>query len=95
MIEGKLHILCGCAHPGILNMVCHVHQVLGLPVKAVFGGTHLSEADQKRIEETVSELCSMGLEIIGFSHCSGLQAEQAVHGDVRGCHLGTGDCIFL
>ena len=95
VMQDQLHILCGCAHPGILNMVCHVHKVLGRPVRAVLGGTHLSEADGTRISATIDELRAMGLEIVGFSHCSGRQAEQAIDGTLRGCHLGTGDCIFL
>ena len=96
-IGGKLVILVGCSHPGILNMVQRVHQALNLPIHAVFGGTHLVEADETRIETTVARLRSMGLEILGLSHCSGELAENCICRDktVHSCHMSVGDCIFL
>lgn len=96
-VGGKLVILVGCSHPGILNMVEHVHKVLSLPVYGVFGGTHLVEADEARVSRTVRRLREMGVEILGLSHCSGEAAECAICRDrtVKSCHMGSGDCIFL
>ena len=96
-IEDGLAVLVGCSHPGILNMISHVRNVLGLPIKAVFGGTHLVEADGQRIEVTVERLKEMGLEILGLSHCSGDAADHAICAkpDIQGCHLGVGDSIFF
>lgn len=96
-VPGGLAVLVGCSHPGILNMITHVRQILGKPVKAVFGGTHLVEADEGRISLTVETLRSMGLEILGLSHCSGDGADRAICGNpqIQGCHLGSGDCIFF
>lgn len=95
--EKGLAILVGCSHPGILNMVSHVHALLKKPVWAVFGGTHLVEADSQRIRNTVDTLHAMGVEILGLSHCSGEEADCVVCGraDVQGCHLGAGDCVFF
>ncbi len=96
-VEGGLAVLVGCSHPGILNMVTHVHQLLGQPIKAVFGGTHLVEADGQRIENTVDALHAAGLEILGLSHCSGQEADCAIsrRTDIQGCHLGVGDSFFF
>lgn len=96
-LGGRLAVMAGCSHPGILNMVEWVHAVLGKPVFAVFGGTHLKEADPLRIADTVARLQALGLELLGLSHCSGEAAEQAVrnHPAVQGCHLAVGDCLFL
>lgn len=96
-IGGKLVILVGCSHPGILNMVEWVHQALNLPIHAIFGGTHLVEADESRIKTTVERLQAMGVEILGLSHCSGELAENCICRDpwVHSCHMGVGDCIFL
>lgn len=96
-VPGGVAVLVGCSHPGILNMITHVRQTLGKPVKAVFGGTHLVEADEGRIRLTVEKLREMGLEILGLSHCSGDGADQAICADrrIQGCHLGSGDCIFF
>lgn len=96
-VDGGIAVLVGCSHPGILNMITHVHRLLGKPIRAVFGGTHLVEADGHRIDLTVSRLCDMGLEILGLSHCSGDAADCAIHThtEIQGCHLGTGDSIFF
>lgn len=95
--DGKLVVLVGCSHPGILNMVDRVHAHFQKPVYGVFGGTHLVEADETRIQTTVDRLQTLGLEALGLSHCSGEAAECAIarRADVRGCHMGTGDCIFF
>ena len=91
-----LAVLVGCSHPGILNMIETVHAALGRPVRAVFGGTHLAEADDARIEATVQGLRAMGLETLGLGHCSGEAAECAVRAaGASGCHLAVGDCVFL
>ncbi len=96
-VEGGLAVLVGCSHPGILNMITHVHSLLGQPIKAVFGGTHLVEADGQRIEVTVDALHAAGLEILGLSHCSGEEADCAIsrRTDIQGCHLGVGDSFFF
>ena len=96
-VEGGLAVLVGCSHPGILNMVGHVHDLLEKPIRAVFGGTHLMEADTQRIEATIDALHAMGVEVLGLSHCSGDGADCAIRArtDVQGCHLGSGDCVFF
>lgn len=96
-VEGGLAVLVGCSHPGILNMITYVSNLLKQPIKAVFGGTHLVEADESRIHLTVERLREMGLEILGLSHCSGEAADCAIcaNPDIQGCHLGVGDCIFF
>ena len=96
-VEDGLVVLVGCSHPGILNMMTQVSALLKKPIRAVFGGTHLVEADAQRIDATVCRLQEMGLEILGLSHCSGDAADCAIcaRTDIQGCHLGTGDCVFF
>ncbi|WP_143330661.1 MBL fold metallo-hydrolase [Cloacibacillus sp. An23] len=95
--ERGLVVLAGCSHPGILNMAAKVHESLARPIYAVFGGTHLVEADGARIAETVSELRAMGLSVLGLSHCSGAAAEAYLKsaGDVAACHMAAGDRIAI
>lgn len=94
---GKLVMLVGCSHPGILNMAEYVGETLGLPICAIFGGTHLAEAEEERIRRTIARLKEMGLEIFGLSHCSGAEAEKILRQtpEIVSCHLGAGDCAFL
>lgn len=95
-IQGGLAVLVGCSHPGILNMISQVSERFHQPILAVYGGTHLVEADERRIETTIETLHKMGVGVIGFSHCSGEMAEEIIHKNeqVRGCHLRVGDTIF-
>lgn len=93
---GGLVVLVGCSHPGILNMMDRVHRSLGKPISAVYGGTHLNEADDSRIDATIAELRAMGLETLGLSHCSGDRAEERLCcGDAKGGHMAAGDCVFF
>ena len=95
--DGGLAVLAGCSHPGILNMISHVRDSLKQPVRMVFGGTHLMEADENRVRLTIGELKRMGLEVLGLSHCSGEKASCMIRGDqsVCGCHLAAGDTVFF
>ena len=94
--EHGLIVLVGCSHPGILNMVAHISSVLNQPVEAVYGGTHLMEADESRIEKTVDTLKAYGVKTLGLSHCSGDAACRMLtsRSDVVSCWLGAGDTVF-
>lgn len=93
---GKLYVFVGCSHPGILNILTHVHDLLQKPIAAVFGGTHLMEADGERIAKTLSVMQSLGLETVGLSHCSGSCAEEAAaKAGIATCHLSCGSVLFL
>lgn len=100
VLESKkgLVMIVGCSHPGILNMIESVRERFGQPVYAVFGGSHLVEADEERLLETMRILKDMGIAIVGFNHCTGDTAQSRLSqcGDgVAYSHLKAGDCIFL
>lgn len=91
-------MVVGCSHPGILNMIESVRERFGQPVYAVFGGSHLVEADEARLEETVKILKDMGITFAGFNHCTGETAQNRLSQNGEGMlysHLKVGDCIFL
>ncbi len=96
--SGKgLVLIVGCSHPGILNMIESVRERFGQPVYAVFGGSHLVEADEARLVETMKILGTMGIALAGFNHCTGEEAQNrfAQCGGGMYSHLKTGDCVFL
>lgn len=90
-------VLVGCSHPGIVNILTSVYKQTGKPIYAVFGGTHLIEADALRIRESFRIMKELGLSVIGFNHCSGqlVQEIAAEYPDIASCYLGTGDCVDL
>lgn len=94
--DGQIVIL-GCSHPGVLNMLHTVKEHFHKPIHAVFGGTHLVEADEKRIEETIQIMKTMGIGLLGFNHCSGglLREMLCKEEELKTCYLGVGDCMYL
>lgn len=93
-----LIMIVGCSHPGILNMIESVRERFGQPVYAVFGGSHLVEADEERLLKTMKILKDMGIALAGFNHCTGDTAQNrfaASDGSAAYSHLKAGDCIFL
>jgi len=66
-----LVLIVGCSHVGIVNILEHVKKHLNLPVAAVLGGTHLVEAGEERLRETVAAFKRHGVKTIAVSHCTG------------------------
>ena len=69
--QAGLVLVAGCSHVGIVNMLEHVKEHLGLPVVAVLGGTHLVEAGSERLLKTVEALKTHGVRTVAVSHCTG------------------------
>ena len=95
--EKGLVLIVGCSHPGILNMVDAVKERSGKNIYALFGGTHLAEADEKRIHSSLDGLRHYGLDIIGMCHCSGQKAEEIAAnelGEAAAC-LSVGDSVVI
>jgi len=73
VIEARdgLHMLVGCSHFGIMNMVAHVAAQYSKPVVAVYGGVHLMNADEGHVATVLKGLQRMGVQRLGLCHCSG------------------------
>ena len=71
--EKGLIIILGCAHRGTINTIRYAQKLTGVePVYAVIGGTHLISASPQRLDATIAELSSLGVQRLGVSHCTGL-----------------------
>ncbi|MCD8140038.1 MAG: MBL fold metallo-hydrolase [Planctomycetaceae bacterium] len=90
-------LFVGCSHPGVLNIVETVEKRLTLPVRGVWGGTHLIEATPDRIDFTLETLREKGVRLLGLSHCSGDIARERMlaHPAFEACALCAGDEISL
>lgn len=71
--EGLLVIL-GCSHIGVVNILESIKKRTGMPIYGVIGGTHLVEADEVRLENTISFFKENNINLIGVSHCTGENA---------------------
>ena len=73
--EKGLIIILGCAHRGVINTIRHAQKLTGVePIYAVIGGTHLLRASPQRMDLTIAELISSGVQRLGACHCTGLPA---------------------
>ncbi|MEM3693604.1 MAG: MBL fold metallo-hydrolase [Candidatus Bathyarchaeia archaeon] len=98
-LENKgLVILTGCAHTGIVNLAMHAKRLqTSIPIYAIIGGFHLSEANEDRIAKTVEEISKFNIQFIAPCHCTGIKAIcklMEAFGN-RCMALRTGDVISL
>lgn len=85
--EKGLIVILGCAHPGFLNMINTISGKTGEKVIGVIGGTHLIEADDERIEESIKYLNTSDINILGLSHCTGEKAVKMFNEECKGSFI--------
>ncbi len=70
--EGRLVLLCGCCHAGLLNTINHVQRAFGRPIWGIIGGLHLtgiSLGHMQHVGEVLVETESV--QRIYSNHCTG------------------------
>ncbi len=68
-------LLLGCAHGGLLNILDHIRERLGVRrLHAVLGGTHLMFYASAQIDAVIEALECFAVALVGVSHCTGDQA---------------------
>ncbi len=94
--EKGLVVIMGCAHPGFLNMINTISERTGEKVTGVIGGTHLVEADDERIKESIKYLNTLDIDILGLSHCTGEKAVKMLNEKCKGSFINrTGTVLDL
>ena len=74
-----LVVFTACSHAGVVNVLLDAtERFKGLPLLGVFGGFHLSGANERIIPETVEALRGFGLKTIAAAHCTGWRAVSAL-----------------
>ena len=68
-----LIVLCGCSHPGILNIVEKINFDFKKEIIAVMGGFHLLDKEERFIRFIAEEL-KRKVRKVGPSHCTGYSA---------------------
>lgn len=66
-------LVVGCSHVGIVNILENVIERTKLPIYAVLGGTHLVEAGEERLQETIKAFQKRKVQRLAVSHCTGEQ----------------------
>ena len=68
-------VVLGCAHRGMINTLYRVRQLTGEnKIYAVMGGSHLLDASEERLWQTIAALRDLGVQKLGLCHCTDLRA---------------------
>lgn len=77
VVDGKdgLVVLTGCGHAGIANILSQAREMLpGASVKAVLGGLHVYNAEEKRLAWTAEQMRQAGVRHLMGAHCTGIES---------------------
>lgn len=89
-----LVMLVGCAHPGIVNMIETVEKRFKKELYGVLGGTHLIEARDDQLTQTLDYFQKKKLPLLGVSHCTGERASKILKNRIKNFRLiSTGDSV--
>ena len=70
-----LVVVTGCGHAGIGNILAQAREMVpGVPVRAVIGGLHLLDADEKALAWTAEQMRAAGVQQLLGAHCTGIEA---------------------
>ncbi|NWF95025.1 MAG: MBL fold metallo-hydrolase [Candidatus Thorarchaeota archaeon] len=96
MGDGRMVVLTGCCHAGIVNTLNHLERVSrSSEFSAVVGGLHLHDASKLRLERTVDYLRTCHLSVLAPCHCTGFRGRAVLMGSLGDCFrdVGTGSVI--
>ncbi|OPJ59561.1 MBL fold metallo-hydrolase [Clostridium oryzae] len=71
-------IIVGCSHIGIVNILDTIMERTNMQIYGVVGGTHLVEADEARLNATLSFFKEKNIQVLGLSHCTGEKAIEEI-----------------
>ncbi len=92
--EKGLHIITGCSHAGICNIVEYAKKVCGENrIVSIIGGFHLLEPSKKQLDGTLKYLKESGVEKVFACHCTDLKSKIELSKVVNIVELGSGVCI--
>jgi 7,8-dihydropterin-6-yl-methyl-4-(beta-D-ribofuranosyl)aminobenzene 5'-phosphate synthase len=74
-----LTVICGCAHPGIVNIVQHVKERFRNDVYNLIGGFHLKNNDNETNARIIENLRGLGIRRIAPMHCTGKRAAEMMN----------------
>jgi len=93
-----LHVLVGCAHFGILNIVSRISALFARPVVGVYGGIHLFNSNRDEIHTVLDGLDELGVARYGLCHCSGALVQECLQTAPtrrESANLSVGNVLFF
>ncbi len=92
-----LVVITGCAHPGIVNIVNTVKELMKDDILLVMGGFHLEWATRGKIEKIISAFKQHAVRFVGPCHCTGEKARSLFekHFGKNYINIGVGKVMTL
>lgn len=73
-----LTVICGCAHPGAVNIVRHVKEYFHKDVDFLMGGFHMKDNTDGTNLNIINDLRSLDVRRVAPTHCTGKRATDAM-----------------
>ncbi|MFA5062979.1 MAG: MBL fold metallo-hydrolase [Candidatus Omnitrophota bacterium] len=70
-----LAVICGCAHPGVVNIIREVKENFQTNVHLLIGGLHLKDNTNEKNRNIIEELRKLGIRKVAPLHCTGQSAQ--------------------
>lgn len=90
--EGKISIISGCAHRGIVNTIRSAKEHFSEPIRLVIGGFHTLHESPEKISRLAQLLNQHEIEEVVACHCTGIeqyaQLRQEYKGKISYGHVG-------
>lgn len=67
-------LICGCAHPGVVNIVRDVKESFHQDVNSLIGGFHLKDNTDETNLNVIKDMKELGIQRIIPTHCTGRRA---------------------
>ncbi len=74
--DDGLAVICGCAHPGVVNIVRQVKESLHEDIYFLIGGFHLKDNTDATNFNIIKDLRGLGVRRIAPMHCTGKRATE-------------------
>jgi len=81
--EKGLIVIVGCSHIGIINIIETIIERTGKKIYGIVGGTHLIEADEQRLKNTINYFKEKDIHILAMSHCTGRDAIEKIKNEFK------------
>ncbi|MFH0790149.1 MAG: MBL fold metallo-hydrolase [Candidatus Omnitrophota bacterium] len=77
-VREGLAVICGCAHPGVENIVKKTQDDFKANVHSLIGGFHLKDNTDETNTRIIKALAGFGISRIAPMHCTGKHAAEAM-----------------
>jgi 7,8-dihydropterin-6-yl-methyl-4-(beta-D-ribofuranosyl)aminobenzene 5'-phosphate synthase len=96
-VDSGLVVIAGCSHPGVIQILDRVKQLLNKNIYMVLGGFHWLDFTDSQVDTLIKQMKDRGVKKCGATHCTGDRAialiKQAFGSDF--VDMGVGRIITL